>query len=120
MLLRSAQADEAAEQRAAIAARLDGLLGADAAVLVPSAPGPAPRLRMPSADLDAFRARLIALTSPAGLAGLPQARRCSWVPQWCSAVCLLGQGHPRQGLHVGLRHLRLRAQSSQRLGCIEL
>ncbi len=76
MLLGSAQADEAAGRRAAIAARLDGLLGADAAVLVPSAPGPAPRLRTPPGELDAFRARLIALTSAAGLAGLPQARRC--------------------------------------------
>jgi len=80
-LLRSAQADEAAEQREAIAARLDGLLGADAAVLVPSAPGPAPRLRTP----------------PAELAGLPQARRCSWVPQWCSAVCLLAKVTPDNG-----------------------
>jgi len=35
-----------------------------------------PRLRTPPGELDAFRARLIALTSAAGLAGLPQARRC--------------------------------------------
>ena len=50
-------------------------MGDDAAVLVPSAPGAAPRLRTPPAELDAFRQRLISLTAPAGLAGLPQARR---------------------------------------------
>ncbi|KAK9826142.1 hypothetical protein WJX81_008525 [Elliptochloris bilobata] len=66
------QAEEATEQRRAITARLDELLGGDAAVLLPSAPGPAPRLRTPPGVLDAFRRRLLTLTSPAGLGGLPQ------------------------------------------------
>ena len=57
-----------------ITARMDELLGGDAAVLLPSAPGAAPRLRTPPGVLDAFRRRLITLTSPAGLARLPQVR----------------------------------------------
>ena len=85
-----AQADGAAEQRRVITARVDELLGGDAAVLLPSAPGAAPRLRTPPGVLDAFRRRLITLTSPAGLASLPQ-------------VC----GRLPTGVNLGVRLARL-------------
>jgi amidase len=39
---------------------------------VPTAPGIAPRLNTPAADLEVFRGRAISLLAIAGLAGLPQ------------------------------------------------
>ena len=39
---------------------------------VPSAPGPAPKLDCTGEELESFRARALALTSVAGLCGLPQ------------------------------------------------
>ncbi|KXZ51886.1 hypothetical protein GPECTOR_11g320 [Gonium pectorale] len=48
------------------------LLGEDGVLALPTTPGPAPLVDTPPADLDAWRTRLISLTSIAGLAGLPQ------------------------------------------------
>jgi amidase len=39
---------------------------------IPTAPGPAPALDCTRVELEAFRSRAIALTSIAGLCGLPQ------------------------------------------------
>ncbi|PNH09034.1 Amidase 1, partial [Tetrabaena socialis] len=59
-------------QRAAIRAHLVSLLGPDGVIALPTTPGPAPPVNTPPAQLDAWRTRLISLTSIAGLAGLPQ------------------------------------------------
>lgn len=67
-----AEFEAARRQRAVITAHLEGLLGADAVLAVPSAPGPAPPLGEPPASVDAFRRQLIALSCIASLAGLPQ------------------------------------------------
>ena len=40
--------------------------------MLPTAPGPAPLLNTPPAELDLFRTRLLSLTCIAGLGGLPQ------------------------------------------------
>jgi amidase len=59
-------------QREAVASHLDTLLGDDAVLCLPTAPGIAPKLKTPAAELEAFRARAFALLSIAGLARLPQ------------------------------------------------
>ncbi|WP_194152372.1 amidase [Muricoccus nepalensis] len=64
---------EAAEAgRAAALAVLDAALPPGTALLLPTAPGIAPRLATPAAELDAFRMRAMTLTCIAGLGGLPQ------------------------------------------------
>ena len=62
----------AKEMRQKIREHMDALLGSDAVLAVPSAPGPAPVLDTPQNELHNYRKSLIALTSIAGLAGLPQ------------------------------------------------
>jgi amidase len=54
------------------AQHMDALLGDDAFLLLPTAPGIAPKLNTPSDELEAFRARAFALLAIAGLARLPQ------------------------------------------------
>ena len=66
------QVASAKEMRRKIREHMDGLLGSDAVLAVPSAPGPAPVLNTPQNELHSYRKSLIALTSIAGLAGLPQ------------------------------------------------
>jgi len=44
----------------------------DCILTIPTTAGPAPLIGLPSAEMDAFRARLLQLTCIAGLAGLPQ------------------------------------------------
>jgi amidase len=73
------QIAEANELRARVRAHVDALLGGNAVLLVPSAPGPAPKLGRPQEELNVFRMRLISLTSIAGLCGLPQVRSCTHV-----------------------------------------
>jgi amidase len=58
--------------RERVARHIDALLGDDALLVLPTAPGIAPPLRTPAAELEAFRARALALLSIAGLARLPQ------------------------------------------------
>src|SRR5262249_24836761 len=59
-------------QREAAAAHVAALLGDDAVLCLPTAPGIAPKIATPPAELEAFRARAFALLSIAGLARLPQ------------------------------------------------
>lgn len=66
------QVEHASKLRAAITQHLEQLLGNDAVLAVPSAPGPAPFLNTLQQELNAFRQRLISLTCIAGLSGLPQ------------------------------------------------
>jgi amidase len=58
--------------REAVARHMDGLLGDDAMLCLPMAPGIALRLDTPPAEVDAFRANAFALLPIAGLARLPQ------------------------------------------------
>ena len=58
--------------RASVVERLDELLGRDGAVILPTAPGPAPRRGLAPEALDDHRRRAISLLCIAGLAGLPQ------------------------------------------------
>jgi amidase len=62
----------AESQRALLQAELSGLMGDDAWLVLPSAPG-APPLRGQSDDaMNAYTALALTLTAPAGLCGLPQ------------------------------------------------
>jgi len=68
-------ADEVAAalpRREAVARHMDGFLGGDAILCLPTAPGIAPRRNTPPAQLEVFRGRAFALLSIAGLARLPQ------------------------------------------------
>ena len=58
--------------RADIRRRMDDLLGDDALLLLPTAPGIAPLRGTDGEELEAFRARALALLCPAGHAGVPQ------------------------------------------------
>ena len=64
---------KAKQMREAVTQHMDKLLGDDAVLMVPSAPGPAPVLNLPQNELNTYRKQLISLTSIAGLAKLPQA-----------------------------------------------
>ncbi len=68
------QADVAAakQKREQVAARLDALLGQDAVLCLPSAPGIAPPRDTPAAELETFRTRALSLLCIAGRARLPQ------------------------------------------------
>lgn len=55
-----------------IRTQLRNLLGQDAVLILPSAPGIAPLCGTPPAALENFRARALELLCPAGHAGLPQ------------------------------------------------
>lgn len=59
-------------QRADIAAEIRTALGEETVLLIPSAPGPAPRIDTGLDALDAWRTRAISLLCVAGHAGLPQ------------------------------------------------
>jgi amidase len=67
-----AEVAAAKPKREAVAHRIDQLLGDDAMICLPTAPGVAPKLDTPPAELEAFRSRAFALLSIAGLARLPQ------------------------------------------------
>ncbi len=73
---RAASGITAAEERdarralAPLAARLQALT-ADAVLLMPTAPGPAPRRTAAGADIDAARTATLRMTTPAAVAGLP-------------------------------------------------
>jgi amidase len=67
-----AEVAAAKPKREAVAHHMDVLLGNDAMICLPTAPGAAPKLKTPTAELEAFRSRAFALLSIAGLARLPQ------------------------------------------------
>ena len=69
-----------------VARHMDVLLGDDAVLCLPTAPGIAPKLKTPPAELEVFRARAFALLSIAGLARLPQLS----LPLGILADCPLG------------------------------
>ena len=59
-------------RREEVARHMAALLGDDALLCLPTAPGIAPKLNTPAGELEKFRARAFALLSIAGLARLPQ------------------------------------------------
>lgn len=120
------QVEAAAAARAAITARLEGLLGADGAILLPSTPTTAPKLGMTLAEIDPLWQRIICLVAPAAEAGLPQVRGCPGFPGACRGGWPgTGAGLPRvpRGevralvLRLGMRLAEL-DRLWQRIGCL--
>lgn len=64
--------EEARARRETIRARMDALLAGGAVLAMPTAPGAAPLKQLPTVELEVYRTRMLALTSVAGLCGLPQ------------------------------------------------
>ena len=62
----------AASKREDIARRMDRLLAGNAVLVLPTAPGIAPKIGALAAEVDEFRARALAILCIAGLARLPQ------------------------------------------------
>ena len=81
-----AEVERMRPQREAVARHLDSLLSDDALLCLPTAPGIAPKLATPAAEIEVFRARAFALLSIAGLARLPQIS----LPLATMAGCPLG------------------------------
>jgi amidase len=67
-----AEVERMRPKREEVARNLDALLGDDAILCMPTAPGIAPKLATPSAELEVFRGRAFAFLCVAGLARLPQ------------------------------------------------
>ncbi len=67
-----AEVSAARDLRGAVRRRMDEILGASNLLVLPTAPGIAPLLNTPFAELEAFRARALELLCAAGHAGLPQ------------------------------------------------
>jgi amidase len=68
----AAEVEQMKQKREEIARHMAELLGDDAVLCLPTAPGIAPKLATPAEELEAFRARAFALLCIAGLARLPQ------------------------------------------------
>ncbi len=68
----AAEVERMKAKREEIARRTLALLGDDAVLCLPTAPGIAPKLATPNSELETFRARAFALLCVAGLASLPQ------------------------------------------------
>lgn len=96
------QAEAAASARESIRAHVEALIGSNAVLVLPSAPGPAIKLRTPAAQLDGFRTKLLCLTSPSGLSGLPQV--CSSRALLNSAQKLLSRKTYMTGLADEMSH----------------
>jgi amidase len=62
----------AASKREEISRRMERLLVGNAVLVLPTSPGIAPKIGAPSAEIDDFRARALAILCIAGLARLPQ------------------------------------------------
>jgi amidase len=70
--IRKADSDAARAKQAAIKTRLADIVTPGTVVVLPAAPGPAPKLVASGAEVEDFRQRLQRLTSVASLGGLPQ------------------------------------------------
>ena len=70
--IQAAEVAAATPIREAVSRHMERLLADDAILCLPTAPGIAPRLNTPPAELELFRRRAFALLAIAGLAGLPQ------------------------------------------------
>jgi len=81
-----AEVERLRPRREEIARHVASLLGNDAVLCLPTAPGIAPRIGTPVAELEAFRARAFGLLCIAGIARLPQIS----LPLAAMAGCPLG------------------------------
>ncbi len=81
-----AEVERMRPRREEVGRHMAALLGDDALLCLPTAPGIAPKLATPAAELDVFRARAFGLLSIAGLARLPQIS----LPLAMMADCPLG------------------------------
>ncbi|WP_138469126.1 amidase [Poseidonocella sp. HB161398] len=72
MALSAAEIAAAEAARAAIRAHVRSVLGRDGVIVLPTAPGAAPRLGTAGAEMECYRNTAIRLLSIAGHAGLPQ------------------------------------------------
>lgn len=107
--LTAEEEQRAAAQRAEIRLHLDSLLGQGTALLLPTAPGPAPLKGSPLAFLEDFRVRNLSLTCIAGLGSLPQVTMpLLWVRQ-----------EKGPALPVGLSLVGPRGSDEQLLGLAE-
>jgi amidase len=70
--VRDSDAAEARRRRADLGAHVRRLVGADAVLCIPTAPGPAPKLDATGPVVEEFRQRAQRLTAIAGLSGLPE------------------------------------------------
>jgi amidase len=68
----AAEVERMKPKREEVAYHMAELLGDDAVLCLPTAPGIAPKLATPAEELENFRARAFALLCVAGLASLPQ------------------------------------------------
>jgi amidase len=68
----AAEVEKMKPKREELARHMAELLGDDAVLCLPTAPGIAPKLATPAEELETFRARAFALLCVAGLARLPQ------------------------------------------------
>ena len=82
----TAEVERMRPRREDIARRMASLLGGDAVLCLPTAPGIAPKIATPAAELETFRGRAFALLCIAGLARLPQLS----LPLAAVADCPLG------------------------------
>ncbi|WP_142850239.1 amidase [Telmatospirillum sp. J64-1] len=98
------QVAAAQAKRADIRARMEALVPPGTVLCLPSAPGPAPFLRTPPAELEAFRNRALSLTCIAGLSGLPQ-------------ISL--PGVKVEGCPIGLSLIGARGSDLSLLACVE-
>lgn len=104
-----AEVEAAVARRAGIRARMDEILGPDGVILLPSAPGIAPLRGSGGEELEAFRAKALAILCPAGLAGLPQVSIPAALLEGCPlGISLIG---PR-GSDAALLDLALRIQEA--------
>ncbi len=62
----------AAAERRAVRERVQGILGDDGFIVLPTLPSVAPLVRSSEAELEAFRSRALSMLCTAGLAGVPQ------------------------------------------------
>ena len=70
--IEAAEVAQARRVREEIKSKVYGLIGDDALICLPSAPGAAPLLATPTDELNEFRGRALSLLSIAGLCSLPQ------------------------------------------------
>ena len=66
------QVSEQTARREKITKHVKSICGQGTIIALPTTPGPAPLKGLPQAQMDDYRNRMLALTCPAGIAGVPQ------------------------------------------------
>ena len=87
----AAQYTPVAQDREEVRKHMHALLGPSTALLMPTAPAPAPLLNMDQDKLNDYRRRLITLTCIAGIASLPQVcgLMLGHLVQYCTKWCVV-------------------------------